>query len=42
MNDNLISKIYAHQKEMASFKRVRVCAIDSSIVEIPNTKLTRK
>ena len=42
MNDNFISKIYAHQEEMASFKGFHVCAIDSSIVEIPNTKLTRK
>ena len=42
MNDSFISKIYAHQDEMASFKGFHVCAIDSSIVEIPNTKLTRK
>ena len=42
MNDNFISKIYAHQEEMASFKGFHVCAIDSSIVEIPNTKITRK
>ena len=27
---------------MASFKGFHVCAIDSSIVEILNTKLTRK
>ena len=42
MNNSLISKIYAHQDEMASFKGFHVCAIDSSIVEIPNTKLTRE
>jgi hypothetical protein len=42
MNNSLISKIYAHQEEMASFKGFHVCAIDSSIVEIPNTKLTRE
>jgi hypothetical protein len=42
MNDSFISKIYAHQDEMTSFKGFHVCAIDSSIVEIPNTKLTRK
>ncbi len=42
MNDSFISKIYAHQDEMPSFKGFHVCAIDSSIVEIPNTKLTRK
>ena len=40
MNDSFISKIYAHQDEMASFKGFHVCAIDSSIVEIPNTKPT--
>ena len=42
MNDSFISKIYSRQDEMASFKGFHVCAIDSSIVEIPNTKLTRK
>ena len=42
MNNSLIFKIYAHQDEMASFKGFHVCAIDSSIVEIPNTKLTRE
>lgn len=41
MNDSFISKIYAHQEEMASFKGFHICAIDSSIVEIPNTQLTR-
>ena len=42
MNNSFISKIYSHQDEMASFKGFHVCAIDSSIVEIPNTKLTRE
>ena len=42
MNDNFISKIYNHQEEMALFKGFHVCAIDSSIIEIPNTKITRK
>ena len=42
MNDSFISKIYAHQEEMASFKGFHTCAIDSSTIEIPNTKLTRK
>lgn len=42
MNDSFISKIYSHQEEMASFKGFHICAIDASIVEIPNNKLTRK
>ena len=42
MNDSLISKIYAHEDEMTTFKGFYVCAIDGSIVEIPNTKLTRE
>ena len=42
MNDSFISKIYAHQEEMALFKGFYTCAIDSSTIEIPNTKLTRK
>ena len=42
MNDSLISKIYAHKDEMTTFKGFNVYAIDGSIVEIPNTKLTRE
>ena len=42
MNDSLISKIYTHEDEMSTFKGFYVCAIDGSIVEIPNTKLTRE
>ena len=38
MNDNFISKIYNHQEEMALFKGFHVCAIDSSIIEIPIQK----
>ena len=41
-SDSLISKIYAHEDEMTTFKGFYVCAIDGSIVEIPNTKLTRE
>lgn len=42
MNGSLISKIYAHKDEMTTFKGFNVYAIDGSIVEIPNTKLTRE
>lgn len=42
MNDSLISKIYAHEDEMSTFKGFYVYAIDGSLVEIPNTKLTRE
>ena len=42
MNDSLISKIYAHKDEMTTFKGFNVYAIDGSIVEIPNTKITRE
>lgn len=42
MNDSLISKIYAHEDEMSTFKGFYVCAINESIVEIPNTKITRE
>ena len=42
MNDSLISKIYYHEDEMTSFKGFFVCAIDGSIVEIPNNLLTRE
>ena len=41
MNDDLVSSIYDQIDEMPSFKGLHVCAIDSSIIEIPNTKLTR-
>ena len=42
MNDSLISKIYAHKDEMTTFKGFNINAIDGSIVEIPNTKITRE
>lgn len=42
MNGSLISKIYAHKDEITTFKGFNVYAIDGSIVEIPNTKLTRE
>ena len=42
MNDSLISKIYVHKDEMTTFKGFNVYAIDGSIVEIPNTKITRE
>ena len=42
MNGSLISKIYAHKDEMTTFKGFNVYAIDGSIVEIANTKLTRE
>ena len=42
MNDSLISKIYAHKDEMTTFKGFNINEIDGSIVEIPNTKITRE
>ena len=33
--------LWSKLDEMPSFKGLHVCAIDSSIIEIPNTKLTR-
>ena len=42
MNDTAIKQLYDNIEEMTSFKDFVVCAVDASIIEIPNVPLTRE
>ena len=42
MNDVSVMDLYEESREMGSFKDFIVCAIDGSVVELPNDKITRK
>ena len=42
MNDVAVKELYSYPEKMASFKGFFVTATDTSVIEIPNHKITRK
>jgi hypothetical protein len=42
MNNDLMRDIYTYSPDLETFKGFYVCAIDGSIIDIPNVKLTRE